>query len=271
MIALLSDFQDSEYAGTVRGVIYSIAPEAKVADITHRIRPFDIRQGAYAIYSAYKFFPDSTIFLAVVDPGVGTEREGVIIKSKINRRAYCFVGPNNGIFSLIEAERVYRIKEKKVKEHAAALKYTITNISKTFHARDIFGPTAAMLELGAEPEQFGEEISKKRIKQIIKNGAKITNGTIEGEVVCHDGFGNIITSIKGEHVNKMGIRCGKKIEIMLNKNKLKLRFLETYGHAMKDEIFCLINSAEHLEIAVNCGSAQKILKAAGGERISVST
>lgn len=268
MIALLTDFQDSEYAGVVKGVIYSIAPEAKVVDLTHKIRAFDIRQGSYAVYSSCRFFPDNTIFLAAVDPGVGTERKGVIIKSKVEGRTYYVIGPNNGLFSLIEAEKVYGIDESKIKEFKPK---NISAISKTFHARDIFAPAAAMLEFGNKPEQFGKEISKAQIKKIIKKQAKVKKNAIEGEIITYDSFGNIITNIKAEQINKKGIKYGEKLKVKINKRRLKLKFLETYGYAKEKEILCLINSAEHLEIAQKNGSAQKVLKVKGGERISVST
>jgi len=269
MIALLTDFHGSEYAGIVKGVIYSIAPEAKIIDITHGINAFDIRHAAYAVYSSCAFFPANTIFLTVVDPGVGTQRECVIIINSIEGRKYCFVGPNNGIFSLIEVEKIYRITEPKLKKFRLVKNIT-GKTSKTFHARDIFAPAAALLELGTLPEKLGNEIDKKQIVRIMEKHAELKKSGIEGEVICCDSFGNIITSIKAKQMSKKKIRYGRKLAVSIKNKKAKMRFLETYGYAAEKEVLCLINSADHLEIARKNGSAQKVLKVKGGEKILVS-
>jgi S-adenosylmethionine hydrolase len=124
MITLLTDFGDSEYVGAMKGVIYSLNNEAKVVDLTHDIKPFDIRHAAYAIYSTFQYFPKATVHVVVVDPGVGTERKGLILELE----GHFFVGPDNGVFSLIDAESTLEIKEK--------------DASSTFHGRDIFAPIA---------------------------------------------------------------------------------------------------------------------------------
>lgn len=267
MIVFLSDFQNSEYVGIVKGVIAKILGKNKkspeIIDLTHSIERFNIKQASYVLYSAYKFFPENSIFLCVVDPGVGTERKSIILRSD----EYYFVGPNNGIFSLIDFKKAYEIDENKI------AKLSGLEISSTFHARDVFAPAAAFIELGVSIDEFSREIGKEKIIKLfgrVKIKESREKGKImEGEVIACDAFGNIITNIKAEQIRRFA-DFGQEINISIGKRKLKLKFLPSYGYAEKDSLLCLINSAKHFEIACREGSAKDLLEIKGGEKIIIT-
>lgn len=250
MITLTTDFGSSEYAGTMKGVIYSICPEAKIVDITHSIKKFDVRHAAYVLHSSAPYFPKGSIHCVVVDPGVGTERSGVIIKTK----KHIYVGPDNGVFSLVE-------DIEKVVEIASKAK------SKTFHGRDVFAPIAARLACSAKIEEFGREI--KSIKRIIGE-AKVEKRAVSGEVVCIDSFGNVITNISEKLLRKAGIKYNSFINLKIKGKKHRVRFLKSYGFASRNELICLIGSSGYLEVAVNQGNAAEKLKVIGGDKVEIS-
>ncbi len=250
MITLTTDFGDSEYVGAMKGVIYSICPEAKIVDLTHNIRKFDIRHAAYVLSTAYRYFPKDTIHVVVVDPGVGTSRRGVIIRTE----DFFFVGPDNGVFSLIGGiEEVYEI--------------TFESKSKTFHGRDVFAPIAAKIECGSKPAEFGT--LTKDIEKIGFNKVKMKNGNIEGEVFCIDYFGNVIMNIKREDLSRIGIEFDVSFFLEIKKREYELRLLESYGFAEEGELCCLFGSGGYLEAAVNQGDASEFLGVKGGEKVRI--
>ena len=241
-VALLTDFGNSEYVGIIKGVIYGINPNVKIIDITHNIRKFDVKQAAMILYSSYKYFPKGTIFVCVVDPGVGTERRAVIIKT----RDYFFIGPDNGIFSLINnVEKIIEIDTE------------LFNASYTFHARDIFAPIAAYISKGSCITDFGKEINE--INRII-NPAKKFGNKIYGEIVYYDDFGNAITNIPADYLK---IKFGSVIKLVKDEKTYNIRFVKTYGYAKEGELVCLIGSNNFIEISVNKGSAKNVLKDTG--------
>ena len=179
IITFLSDFGERDwFVSAVKGEILKINSQAKIIDITHTVEPFNIKQGAFIIKMVYNNFPKGTVHLAVVDPGVGSKRKPVIVLSD----GHYFVGPDNGIFSYIYNRNsiVYKIIVNK-------------SVSSTFHARDIFGPVAARISLGAKLNQLGRRISKfiKFPFPVIKK----RRNKIYGEIVYIDHFGNLITNI----------------------------------------------------------------------------
>lgn len=250
MITLITDFGGSEYVGAMKGMIYSLCPDVKVVDISHNIEKFDIRHAAYVLHSVCGYFPHGTIHCVVVDPGVGTERRSVIIKTN----DYFFIGPDNGVFSLVEGiEEIYEI--------------TAESKSKTFHGRDLFAPIAAKIACGAEPQEFGnsiEDIEKIELKEV-----EITGDKIIGEVLCTDYFGNAITNIKSEDFDRLGIAFKSNIVLEIDKKRFEPRFLESYGFAEEGELCCLVGSGGYLEVAINQGDASQTLGVYGGERVVI--
>lgn len=250
IITLTTDFGSSEYVGTMKGVIYSICPEAKIVDITHGIRKFDIRRAAYVLRSSAPYFPKNSIHCVVVDPGVGTKRKGIIIKTK----DCIYVGPDNGVFSLVEGiEKIIELPQKAK--------------SKTFHGRDIFAPIAAKLACGARPEEFGREI--KKIRRTIEK-AELKRNMVSGEVICIDDFGNVITNIDEKLLRQAGIKYNSFINLRVKGKKHRIRFLESYGFASRNELICLTGSSGYLETAINQGDAAEKLKVIGGDKVEIS-
>ncbi|MFQ6105706.1 MAG: S-adenosyl-l-methionine hydroxide adenosyltransferase family protein [Candidatus Hydrothermarchaeaceae archaeon] len=246
IITLTTDFGNSEYVGAMKGVIYSLCPDAKVVDITHEIRKYDIRRAAYILSSFAEEFPPGTVHCVVVDPGVGTKRKGVIVKT--SRQVY--VGPDNGVFSLVKGiEKVFEIPRKAK--------------SKTFHGRDIFAPVAAEIACGSNVEEMGKEV--KGVRRIIGD-VKVKGNKITGEVICTDSFGNVITNIKSEMLDK---EYGALIKIKVGGREYEMQLVESYGFAGGNEMICTIGSQGYMEIAVNMGDAGKNLSVDRGEKVEV--
>jgi hypothetical protein len=250
IVTLTTDFGWSEYVGTMKGVIYSICPDITVVDITHDIREFDLRHAAYVLHTSAGYFPEGTIHCVVVDPGVGTERRGVIIQDG----RYTYVGPDNGVFNFVEVERAYHI--------------TMESPSRTFHGRDVFAPVAARLACGRSPEEFGtetEEVHRLDIRE-----AEVKDRTVHGEVICVDHFGNIITNIKRDLLEIMGFMPGSLVSLGIGGKEYRMGFQETYGDSRQGDLISLVGSSGYLEIAVNQGNAGKTLMVKGGEEVRIS-
>jgi hypothetical protein len=234
IITFVSDFKDEDwFVAAVKGEILKIIEDVTIIDITHSITPHDIRSTAFLLKCVYKNFPRGTIHLAVVDPGVGSTRKPLIVAS----RGYFFVGPDNGIFSYVFDGNcnVYEIKIK-------------TPLSSTFHARDIFGPTAARLAQGLHPQQLGAQI--KNVKILRFPTTKKKNNTVVGEIIYIDHFGNLITNIS--------ITAGIK-ELAVAKKRIPFRHF--YGQGNPGELIAITGSCGYYEIACNQGSARDILSA----------
>ncbi len=241
MITLSTDFgYEDHYVAVMKAVIYGINPDAKIVDITHGIQRHSIMHAAYVLRCIYPYFGNA-IHVFVVDPGVGTARKGIAAKLKHG----WFVGPDNGILTLIqgEVEKVYEIE--------------LPARSATFHGRDIFAPAAARIDMGQK--DFLREIDSFITFPYQKPERE--GDAIRGEIIHVDHFGNVITNIPKEMV-------GNPNKIILNKKEIP--FKRAYGLARKGELIALINSEGLLEFGVNMGSAQEILKLKPGDRIKVA-
>jgi len=256
MITLTSDFGLKDpYVAEMKGVILNINPKATLTDITHDIEKFNIRMAAFMLASAAPYFPEGTVHLAVVDPGVGTQRRAILIQTKKG----FFVGPDNGILILAAQsqgiEHVYQLTNPK---------FMLPNISSTFHGRDIFAPAAAHLEKGVQPIEFGPEINDPINPEFAK--VKRGHASLIGEVMHIDGFGNIITNIN----EKMVQNYAKKVNVELPKISLILTFGKAYAQAKPKEPIVLIGSHGFMEIALNQGSAAEKFHAKVGDKIVVT-
>ena len=206
-IALLSDFGERDtYVGTMRAVIASISPQARVIDITHQVRPQSTQEGAYALWSAYRYFPRATIFAAVVDPGVGTDRDILILESD----DFMFVAPDNGILDLVATEITQRsVHALRVGEPGGKWRrYARPELSRTFHGRDIFAPVAAHLSLGVTPGQIGDA---RRPVAPSTGFCDVTKGTDPPRILHIDRFGNVITNVRvpNETALILGLKVGR--------------------------------------------------------------
>jgi len=260
IISLLSDFGHKDpYVAEMKAVILSINPQARIVDITHKIEKFNIRMGAYVLASAAPYFPPNTIHVAVVDPGVGTKRRPIIAET--NRSLY--VGPDNGLLMLAahkeNIKNVYQIDNPK---------YILSKVSKTFHGRDIFAPAAAHLTRGIKPSDFGPLIQDYILPEFAKPHAR--NGELIGEVLHIDDFGNTISNITFEDLEKMGFHKANSLLVTLGSKTLNIRFCSAYGEVPYGTPLALIGSSNFLEVAVNQGSASRIFKAKVGGTFHVS-
>lgn len=258
MITLLTDFGTADYfVPAVKGVIYSINPAVQVVDLTHEIPPQDIQAGAFTLGACYSYYPQGTIHLAVVDPGVGSERRAIVVETD----SAFFVGPDNGIFTHIysreENHRVFRISRQE---------FCRPVISPTFHGRDLFAPVAAWLSRGVPPRQIGEEIGDFISLPFAPPRIEPSTGIVHGRIIHLDRFGNCITNLTARDLPP-GETQGKIIRVAGQEVR---QFGEYYGQAeRKDELFAYPGSAGYWEIALWCGSAAAHLGAAGGTPLTL--
>lgn len=239
VITLLTDFGTADYfVGAVKGAILSVNPNVVIVDITHDVPAQDIEAGAFMLMASYQTFPNGTIHVAVVDPGVGSSRRPIIVAANDQ----FFVGPDNGIFSYICANRTF---------HVTAEKYFRPDPSSTFHGRDIFAPVAGALSTGVLPEQFGPEIN---------DAVRLPPLETPLRIIHIDRFGNCVTNIRRETFEGRSLSInGRTIGEVRN----------FYGEAgSSNELFAIWGSAGFLEISVNGGSAAQILGAKRGDTVS---
>jgi len=258
MITLTTDFGLKDpYVAEMKAVILGICPSVVIVDITHEVAKFNIRMGAYVLASVVPYFPEGSIHVGVVDPGVGTRRRPIVIQT----RQGFFAGPDNGLLVLAA--------EKQGIEHIHELtnpRFMLPKVSHTFHGRDIFAPAAAHLMNGVKPEEFGPEIRKAVQPEFAKVTRK--NGVLVGEVLHVDGFGNIITNINEKEAAQCHVKGELSVE--LAGCKLKLKFCEAYGETKPHEQLALIGSHGFLEISINQGSAAEKFKTKPGDKIKLS-
>ncbi len=256
-IAFLSDFglKDS-YAGTVKGVIARINPDARVIDITHGIPPQDILAGALILANAVNYFPGRTIFLAVVDPGVGSDRRGIVVELD----SCVLVVPDNGLATLL-------LKDSKWTERRCFYledpRFFLEKVSSTFHARDIFAPVAAHLSMGVRPEEFGSACPEPVLLHWPE--PVIDTNTIRGEVIYIDSFGNLITNV---HANRIDLQ--RLLNARIRSCIEEIPFRKTYSNVEIGQPLCIEGSFGLLEIAINQGNAARVFKAGRGEPVFFS-
>jgi S-adenosylmethionine hydrolase len=257
MIALFTDFgtQDA-YVAQLKGAILAIAPHTLLLDLTHGVEAFDIREAAYLLELSTRYFPARMIFVAVVDPGVGTCRCPVLIRTQADKY---YVGPDNGLFTqVVERETLaaaYALRETRYFRHP--------EVSATFHGRDIFGPVAAHLSLGVSPERFGPRLTD--LVMLPSTGPQVDGKTVQGEIRHIDRFGNVVTNITPAFL--VDVRPGQQLRISMAGHEHLVPFRKTYGDGTPGELICLINSDETFEIALPRGRAAACLAVQVGDRI----
>jgi S-adenosyl-L-methionine hydrolase (adenosine-forming) len=254
VITLTSDFGllDS-YVGIMKGVILSIAPDARLVDLTHNIPQQDIDAAVFALQSAIPYFPPGTVHLAVVDPGVGSARRPLLVTT--GRAA--FVGPDNGLFSFALGEPGGQAWVLDRPQH------WLPEPSRTFHGRDIFAPVAAHLALGMLPANLGTPIINPVLLPL-RTAERTGNGEIRGYVLNIDYFGNLITNVPGEWL------AGARWSCEMGDTSIKGPS-ETYAAVEAGELLLLISSAGLAEVAVRDGSAAERLRVGRGAPVIFRT
>src|SRR5579883_743868 len=247
IITLTTDFGLSDpIVGIMKGVILGIAPEAQIVDISHEIRSYDIIEGAFLIESTYKYFPDGTVHVVVVDPGVGSARRPIAAAS----HGHLFVAPDNGVLSGVLDSEVYHITNRSL---------FLNSVSQTFHGRDIFSPVAAHLVKGTPIDSVGQRILdfiKKPLPKPRQQGDKLV-----GTVLRIDKFGNIITNLRRKNLAE---------DFMIDVAGLQITRLYTnFSEADPGEFFAIEGSTGFIELALNQGSAADKLKVVRGAEIEV--
>lgn len=256
IVALLSDFGTRDhYAGTLKAVVLSVCPEATLVDIGHDLPAHDCMAGALELAACYRYFPHGTVFLVVVDPGVGSSRRGIAADTGDHR----FVAPDNGVLSAVFRESA----PKKVVE-LTERKYARPTISKTFEGRDRFAPAAGWLAKGIPLASLGKNVTDFKMLDLPR--PVLDGREISGEVVRVDRFGNLITNI--DRLAFEQLAAGAAIAIRVGSHDIG-RVVATYADAPAGEPCALFGSTDHLEIAVNAGDAATQLVLARGALVSV--
>ena len=256
LVALLSDFGSRDhYAGAMKGVVLSICPEVQLVDISHDIPPHDVLTASLELAACYRYFPAGTVFLVVVDPGVGSARRGLAAETA----DYRFVAPDNGVLTAVLAEtpakRVVELTERK---------YARATVSRTFEGRDRFAPAAAWLARGIGLASLGR--AAHEIQRLVIPSASTTDGAATGEVIRVDRFGNLITNIDRRTFDQ--IARGAAIVVTVNGVEVP-RVVATYADAPPGDLCALFGSTDHLELAVHAGSAAERLGLGRGAAVVV--
>jgi len=243
VVALLTDFGTQDhFVAAMKGVILTIDPKANIVDITHEIPPQDIASAAFVLNACYKDFPRGTIFVCVVDPGVGSERRALVVETGNCK----FVAPDNGLLDLVLSGtdfKAFSITNRK---------YMRSEVGSTFHGRDIFAPAAGHLSSGVDASEFGEPISL-RIKSIPKPAS--IDGRRSGRIIHIDHFGNLVTDI----VNK---EMPERFELEISGTAVA-KLYDYFAQAAPGELFAIKGSSGFVELAVRDGSAAKKLRLNG--------
>lgn len=241
MVTLLTDFGTADgYAGAMKGAVLSVCPEARLVDISHELPAGDLRSGALALMAAAPYFPEATVHLAVIDPGVGTSRAPLLVEAC----GQYFVGPNNGLLSLATPRpRTIRVLDRS--------EFFALRPSPTFHGRDIFAPVAGHLAAGTPAAELGSELAT--MEQLELPEPRVGPGSVEGQVLVADRFGNLLTNIDREHLGQNSHQA--RVEIG---GRTIAGLVSTYGEAREGELVALFSSSGVLEIAVSSGSAREI-------------
>jgi S-adenosylmethionine hydrolase len=249
LVTLTTDFglRDS-YAAEMKAVILSISPKTMVVDITHQVDKFNVRMGAYVLATASPWFPEGTVHVAVVDPGVGTRRRPLIVKAD----KVLFVGPDNGVLALAVKNNGGKIRVYCITNN----EFMLPKVSSTFHGRDIFAPVAAHLANGMRPSEFGPEIPQMfspKFAEVIKR-----RDSLEGQVIHIDDFGNIVTNFTGKEFG--ALKTKDELHVKVGNTELKLKICKTYADVKCQEPLAIIGSHDFLEISVNQGDAARTFK-----------
>lgn len=257
IITLTTDFGNgSSYVAQMKGAVLSINPDANLVDISHGVPPQNVRQGALVLADTHAAFPAETIHVAVVDPGVGTDRKIIYLRTAGQH----FVAPDNGLLSLVEKHQ-----EPELCLAVTNADYWREDVSATFHGRDIMGPVAAHLSLGVDPRQLGnplEEIVRLSLPEV-----RITEHEIRGTVVSFDSFGNLITDITGNMLAEA--RRSEALAIQSGNHVIQ-EMVHTYGQGMAHTLVALIGSSGMLELSVVNGNAAQRLGIELGSEVLVT-
>ena len=257
VITLTTDFGlRSGFAGVMQGVIYNLAPQAKVVDITHFVPPQDIREGCYTLSRAVPFFPKGTIHVYVVDPGVGTKRRPLAAQLG----DHFFVGPDNGLLTLL-IEDAERDHQKIEFIHLDRPQFWLPKVSQTFHGRDIFSPVAAHLANGIPLQDLGTPFSDPRRLELLR--PQRTDTGLIAHIISIDTFGNLTTDLPASMIPDPA-----RVSFRLKEAEVN-GISDSYGQKQTGELVVVVDSEEFIELAVVNGNAAHTLNAKVGDAVEV--
>ncbi len=257
IIALLTDFglQD-QYTASMKGVMLSINSSIKIIDITHGIQPFRVRQAAYILWSVYNYFPEDTIFVNVVDPGVGSKRRIIVMKTK----KYIFIAPDNGLMNFVQhQEKVGTAVEV---TQLSLQKFALGNISSTFHGRDLIAPLAAYISINLPFRQFG---TPYKLPEIISPFISSRRDVVSVCVLHIDTYGNIITNLRSFEVEK----SMKEIQAVSIGSNMVSKWIRFYDEAPENTPCRIVGSSGLVEISAKKNSAGRLLRASLDSNVKV--
>ena len=254
MITLTTDFGSADhFVGAMKGVILTIAPRARIVDITHEITPYQISEGAFVVAQAWRYFPKGSIHVVVVDPGVGSARRPILAQAG----GHYFIAPDNGVLSM-----VYDAAEPKVRI-ISNVKMMSRHVSRTFHGRDIFAPAAAHLARGAPAARFGNSITDY-VHSVLKPEL-VSPGCWRGAVLKVDRFGNLITNFQMDAFAGLKTR---PFELRAGSGRVR-RLALTFSDAPIGDVFAIVGSSGYIEVAANQASAAQLLSCGAGAPVEL--
>lgn len=261
-ITFLSDYgAASEFPGICRGVAKRLAPDAEIIDVTHGIEPQDVTAGALVLAAAVPYLPEA-VHVAIVDPGVGTDREAVAI---VTGTGSVLVGPDNGLLwpaaeALGGAAGAFAIESPRV---------LLQPVSATFHGRDVFMPAAAHLALGMEPSSLGHSVPVDRLARLEIPAPKVEGSHLHGRVLMVDRFGNLQLNASPADLERIGVREGDAVRVALAGEEHPARYCRTFAEVLEGEIALLADSTGRIAVAVNHGSASARLGATRDDAVTL--
>ena len=258
-VVFLSDYGlDDEFVGLCHAVIAQVAPDAKVIDLTHAVPPQDVLRGALVLANALPYLPSDAVVLAVVDPGVGTERRPVAVQADDSGRL--LVGPDNGVLSLSwggsDPSRVVEITSPSV---------ILQPVSRTFHGRDVFAPAAARLAAGWPVEDLGPGLDPRSLSRVDVPQPDVEGGEIRTEVLGVDRFGNLQLSARSEHLD----RLEGPMEVVVRRQAVPVSRAETFGEVAEGQLALIVDSSGWVAVVLNRGSAAEALGLTAGEPVTL--
>jgi S-adenosylmethionine hydrolase len=259
IITLTTDFGSSDhFVGAMKGVILDIVPDAQIVDICHSVQAFDVLDGALTISQAYSYFPNRTVHVVIVDPGVGTARRPILASTD----KYHFVAPDNGVLSL-----VYAREQRLHVRHITSEHYFLQPVSNTFHGRDIFAPVAAYLGKEVDSLKFGDEV-EDYVRFSAPKPKAVDQNRVRGVVLKVDRFGNLITNITPQDAPMLFAGEGKAFKIVVGSCEIT-EIHHAYAEGAPGEVMGVLGSMGFLEIAANRGAAAQITGAGKGTDVTI--
>jgi len=263
IITLLTDFGvDDAYVGMMKGVILSVNPTLTIVDITHHVDPQDLIQAAYIIKSSFGYFPEGTVHLIVVDPGVGSVRAIIALEMT----GHFFLAPDNGVLTLLMDEgdvgSIYQVDNSM---------YFMKSVSRTFHGRDIFAPVGAHISRGVDIKKLGIPIDQKDLASLdIRKPFASDKGELIGTIISVDRFGNLITNIDFGRIETFCETDSEKtLQVLIGGEKIN-GLSRHYGEVAPMRPLAIIGSLGYLEVAINCGNAHRHFMVEKGDTVRVA-